>query len=68
MELTDEHVELIRRIRDGRVLPLADRRQDRIRQKCRKAGLIQCVSSPRRWVVTQMGLHVLALLDRRSAA
>ncbi len=68
MTLTDEHVDLIRRIRDRRVLPLADRRQDRIRQQCRKAGLIQCVPNPRRWILTQSGLHALDLIDRDATA
>lgn len=59
MNLTDGHVDLLARLRDGRGLPLADRKQDRIRQQCRKAGLIQCVMNPRRWVLTAYGREIL---------
>lgn len=67
MDLTDEHLDLLNRIRGQRALPLADRRQDRIRQQCRKAGLIECVAGPRRWRLTQYGLSILNKVERPAA-
>lgn len=43
-----------------RRLPSADRVQDRMRQKLRKAGLIECVMNPRRWIITDAGRKALA--------
>jgi hypothetical protein len=60
MDLTEEHMEVLRRLRDGRVLPLADRKQDRVRQSLRRAHLIKCVMNPRRWIATEYGLKILA--------
>lgn len=60
MDLTDDHMEVLRRLRDGRHLPIADRKQDRVRQSLRKAGMIQCVMNPRRWVLTDFGQSILS--------
>jgi hypothetical protein len=67
MDLTVDHMVVLRRLRDGRSLPLADRKQDRVRQSLRKAGLIKCVMNPRRWVVTEYGLHILSRAETVAA-
>lgn len=55
MNLTEKQREFLERLRDDRTLAIADREEDRARQACRKAGLAECVMSPRRWVITAAG-------------
>lgn len=57
----EEELEILYRVNRGQRLPLADRKQDRIRQRLRRDGLIECVMNPRRWVLTEAGK---ATLDR----
>lgn len=59
MKLTPEHRDFLERVRDHRVLPLADRAQDRVRQFCRQNGLAEVVMKPRRWVITEAGRKAL---------
>lgn len=44
----------------NRRLPLADRVSDKMRQRLRKQGLIECVMNPRRWVITDEGAKAYA--------
>jgi len=67
MDLTDAHMDFINRLRNGLWLPTADRKQDRIRQQLRKAGMIQCVMNPRRWVITEFGHDILRRVDELAA-
>jgi hypothetical protein len=59
MKLTTEERDFLERVRDGRVLKLADRPQDRVRQSCRRRGLAEVVMNPRRWVITPAGRNAL---------
>lgn len=40
-------------------LPHADRAEDRVRQRLRKAGLVKVAQNPRRWVLTPAGRGAL---------
>lgn len=62
--LTPRERDFLERVRDLRPLQLADRRQDRIRQRLRKRGLAAVVMNPRRWVVTEAGMAALADQDK----
>lgn len=57
--LNKGHVDFLARLRDRRSLRSADRAEDRIRQYCRKHGLAEVLSGPRRWSITQKGLETL---------
>lgn len=46
-------------VRDGLPLRLADRQEDRLRQKMRRLGLAVVLKQPRRWSVTPAGLAAL---------
>ena len=59
MKLTAEERDFLERVRDGRVLKLADRPQDRVRQSCRRRGLAEVAMNPRRWVITESGRNAL---------
>lgn len=58
--LTVEERDFLERVRDGRVLKLADRPQDRVRQACRRRGLAEVLTKPRRWAITPAGLSALS--------
>jgi len=60
MTLTSAEQDFMHRIAFNRPLPMADRKQDRVRQRLRKRGLVQCVMNPRRWVLTDEGAKALA--------
>lgn len=55
MGLDPAEREFLECVRDGRPLGLADRAQDRVRQRCRNSGLAKVVKNPRRWVLTEAG-------------
>jgi hypothetical protein len=57
--MTPAQREFLERLRDGRRLGLADRVEDRARQKCRRLGYAVVVVNPRRWVITDAGLAAL---------
>lgn len=57
--LTSEERDFLERVRDGRVLKLADRAQDLVRQACRRRGLAEVVMTLRRWVITPAGRQAL---------
>lgn len=59
MRLDPEERDFLERVRYGKQLGLADRRQDRVRQRCRKWNLVQVEMKPRRWVITDLGRAVL---------
>lgn len=59
-KLTADDIDFLERVRDGRRLGLADRAQDRVRQRCRAAGLAKVEKNPRRWTVTPAGRAALA--------
>jgi hypothetical protein len=63
-KLTADHLDFLRRVRDGQRLALADRHEDRIRQSLRRAGLAKVVMNPRRWVITDAGRRALSEGDR----
>jgi len=58
--LADRELDFLRRLRDGHSLRVADRVEDRVRQRCRKAGLAQVLQEPRRWVITDAGRAALS--------
>jgi hypothetical protein len=55
MNLSPDEQDFLCRVRDGKRLRLADRDQDRIRQRMRKYCLAEVVMNPRRWVITDAG-------------
>ena len=59
MNLTDRERDFLQSVWNGTRLRLADREEDKVRQKMRKAGLAEVVMSPRRWVITDAGRAAL---------
>lgn len=59
MKLTAEHLDFLKRVRDGRPLKVADRAQDKVRQYCRRHGLASVQKEPRRWVILPAGRNAL---------
>jgi len=60
MALTEREFDFLHRVVTGDRLRLADRDEDRVRQKLRKLGLVKVVSSPRRWVLRGAGAEAYA--------
>ncbi len=64
LELADQlgpsEIDFLHDVCDGRKPGLADRREDRARQRCRRKGLVKVVKNPRRWVATPLGFAVAA--------
>lgn len=60
MKLNDRELDFLSRVNSGQHLRLADREEDKARQRVRKLGLVECVMNPRRWVVTDTGRAALA--------
>lgn len=59
MKLTEREIDFLDRVATGARLRLADREEDRIRQKLREAGLAKVVTNPRRWVITEAGRQAM---------
>ena len=59
MKLTEREIDFLDRVATGARLRLADREEDRIRQRLREAGLAKVVMNPRRWVITDAGRAAL---------
>jgi len=57
--LTERDLDFLSRVYAGVRLRLADREEDRIRQKVRNLGLAEVVMNPRRWVITDAGREAL---------
>ena len=57
--MTDEEYDFVRRVGHRLPLKLADRKEDKVRQKCRKAGWVEVLKNPRRWSITNSGLEQL---------
>lgn len=57
--MTEDELDFLRRVKAGTWLKLADREQDRVRQRVRKLGYAEVVMSPRRWVLTERGKELL---------
>lgn len=57
--LTDKEREFLTRLAMGVPLALADRPEDRARQRCRRAGFAEVLMRPRRWVITEAGRQAL---------
>lgn len=69
MDVVDpDWMDFLRKIDAGERPGLADRRADKVRQGCRRAGLAVIVPKPRRWQITSAGRAVLdtALRDREA--
>jgi hypothetical protein len=58
-KLNIDELDFLQRVRDGRRLRLADRYQDRVRQRMRRAGLVEVLMEPRRWSITDLGRRAL---------
>ncbi len=48
----------LKRVCDGHPLSLANRAEDRARQRLRKLGLVHVAKNPRRWEALPLGLLV----------
>lgn len=59
MKLTKTQREFLLRLRDERPLLLADRKEDRARQFCRRNGLAEVIKGYRRWAITEAGRAAL---------
>lgn len=62
--LSEAEAEFLESVAGRRRLRLADRREDRARQKCRRLGLVHVVKNPRRWEALPLGLAVREILLR----
>lgn len=61
MNLTDRERDFMQRVLNGGALRLADREEDKVRQKVRRAGFAVVKMQPRRhWEITESGKAVLA--------
>lgn len=63
--LTADERDFLERIRDGRRLKPADRVEDKVRQRMRRAGLAEILTKPRRWSLTEAGRAMLAAAGGR---
>lgn len=61
--LTQAHFDILDRLARGLKLGLADRADDKRRQRLRKAGLIAHCGRPKRWQISSAGLAVRAILE-----
>lgn len=59
MNLSDRELDFLSRVASGQRLRLADREEDRIRQRVKKLKLAEVVMNPRRWVITDAGRDAL---------
>lgn len=55
MDLSPRENEFIDRLAKGSKLRLADREEDKARQRVRKLGLAEVLMNPRRWSLTAKG-------------
>jgi hypothetical protein len=53
--LTPDERDFLMRVLGNKRLKFADRVEDRLRQRLRRAGLVRIELAPRRWVVTPAG-------------
>ena len=61
--LTKAHFSFLDDIYAGRKPRLADRAEDKVRQKCRRLGLVAWCGKPVRWQISALGLAVRAHLE-----
>lgn len=59
MKLTDREKDFLIRVKVGARLRLADRDEDKVRQRMRRLGFAEVVMNPRRWVLTEAGRQAL---------
>ncbi|MDX0007849.1 hypothetical protein GOB40_14020 [Sinorhizobium meliloti] len=59
-ELTEREKDFLSRVKVGARLRLADRDEDKVRQRMRRLGFAEVVMNPRRWVLTEAGRAALA--------
>lgn len=59
VKLTNPERDFLERVRDSRPLKIADRKEDKVRQRVKKLGLAECVMGPRRWIITDAGRAAL---------
>ncbi|WP_164834488.1 hypothetical protein [Sinorhizobium meliloti] len=59
MKLTDREKDFLSRVKVGARLRLADRDEDKVRQRMRRLGFAEVVMNPRRWVLTEAGRQAL---------
>jgi len=64
-KLTKAHFRFLDDVRNEQELRLADRSEDRIRQKCRRLGLVAWCGKPVRWQISGLGLAVRAILQEK---
>lgn len=57
--INERERDFLQRVADGKALRLADRQEDRLRQRMRKAGFVEVLSKPRRWAITETGRQAL---------
>lgn len=60
--LTKDHLRFLDDVAEGRRMRLADRAEDRVRQHCRRLGLVAWCGKPVRWQISGLGLAVRAHL------
>jgi hypothetical protein len=64
--LNPSEAEFLKRVCDARRLRLADRKEDRARQMCRRLGLVHVVLNPRRWEALPLGQQVRTILEKNN--
>lgn len=62
--LSKAHFRFLDAIYSGRKPGLADRDEDKVRQKCRRLGLVAWCGKPVRWQITGLGLAVRNYLEK----
>ena len=61
--LTVAEKDFMTRVKNGSRLGVADRLEDRLRQKLRRLGLVEVLKNPRRWSITEKGLAAMETQD-----
>lgn len=64
-KLTKAHYRFLDDVYAERRLKCADREEDRVRQKCRRLGLVAWCGKPVRWQIAPLGLAVRAILQAK---
>lgn len=65
MTLMRDEIDFLTAVKNGSQLRIADRAEDKTRQRMRKAGYAEVVMNPRRWAITDAGRQALAAQEER---
>lgn len=60
MKINAQETEFLERVESGSELRIADRDEDKVRQRMRRLGYVEFVMIGRRWVITDAGRNALS--------